>query len=419
LRADVPLRELCRAIVDCPHSTPVWTETGPLVLRSQNIRNGRLDLSEPSHTDEYDFAERTRRAEPVAGDLVITREAPMGEVCMIPANLRCCLGQRMVLLRPDRERVEPAYLLYALQSRTVQHEIRVNEGTGSTVSNLRIPLLEALPIPVPDLCRQRAIAHILGTLDDKIELNRRMSETLEAMARALFKSWFVDFEHAATDSQFPETELGPIPSKWSIGRLAEVCRAIFSGGTPSTSEPGYWGGGVPWLSSGETRSTLIIDTEKSITLEGVQNSSTRLAPAGATVIASAGQGHTRGQTSLLTFDSYVNQSVVVLQADETRSSDLYLFFDLERRYEQFRQLSDGHSSRGSLTTRLLADLRVVVPPKDLVAAFDRVAGPLVARMTECLHESRTLAALRDTLLPKLISGELRVRDAERFAGHAL
>ena len=92
-----PLRDLCKSVVDCHHSTPVWTDTGVIVLRNQNIRNGRLDLSEPSYTDERHYAERTRRAAPRSDDLVITREAPMGEVCMVPAGLRCCLGQRMVL----------------------------------------------------------------------------------------------------------------------------------------------------------------------------------------------------------------------------------------------------------------------------------------------------------------------------------
>jgi len=131
----------------------------------------------------------------------------MGEVCMVPPDLRCCLGQRMVLLRPNRERAVPRYLLYALQSKVVQDEIAVNEGTGSAVSNLRIPLIESLPIPTPPLPEQRAIAHILGTLDDKIELNRRMNETLEAMARALSKAWFVDFEPVRAKAEGRDTGL--------------------------------------------------------------------------------------------------------------------------------------------------------------------------------------------------------------------
>src|SRR3569832_2408489 len=190
----VRLSELCEAIVDCPHSTPTWTESGVVVLRNLFIRNVRLDLSQPSYSDERHFAERTSRAAPRECDVVITREAPMGQVCRIPPGLRCCLGQRMVLLRPDRKKVDPGYLLFTLQSVSVQHEIRVNEGTDSTVSNLRIPLLEALPIPYRPLAEQRAIAHILGTLDDKIEQNQHKNATLEAMARALFKSWFVDFD---------------------------------------------------------------------------------------------------------------------------------------------------------------------------------------------------------------------------------
>ena len=131
------LSELCERIVDCPHSTPVWTDYGPIVLRSQNIRNGRLDLSAPSYTDNAHFQARTRRAAPTEGDLVITREAPMGEVCIIPPGLQCCLGQRMVLLRPNRAKVDSRYLFFALQSNSVRHEIFVNEGTGSTVSNLK------------------------------------------------------------------------------------------------------------------------------------------------------------------------------------------------------------------------------------------------------------------------------------------
>src|SRR6185437_9762110 len=114
---------LCTLIVDCPHSTPAWTESGFVVLRNQNIKNGRLDLSAPSFTDAEHFAHRNQRAKPMAGDLVITREAPMGDVCMIPEGLECCLGQRQVLLRPNTALVNPRFLHYALQSSAVQQQI--------------------------------------------------------------------------------------------------------------------------------------------------------------------------------------------------------------------------------------------------------------------------------------------------------
>jgi len=246
------LSQLCEQIADCPHSTPMWTDSGVIVLRNQNIRGGRLDLSSPSYTDEAHFEQRSRRARLRSGDLVLTREAPMGEVCMIPDNLRCCLGQRMVMLRPDPKKCDSRFLLYSIQSDTVQHEIKVNEGTGSTVSNLRIPLLEALPIPLPPLAEQRAIAAVLGGLDDKIDLNRRMNATLEAMARALFQSWFVDFDPVrakldgrepfrldqATADLFPETfeetPVGHVPKGWQVKSLGEVIELAY--GKPLKAE---------------------------------------------------------------------------------------------------------------------------------------------------------------------------------------
>jgi len=348
-------------------------------------------------------------------------------ICVISRDMT--FNQDVKALRPKpgtRDDFLP-YLLLGNRDRLLRLVDLAGHGTG----RLNSDELKALEVVLPPEPEQRAIAHVLGTLDDKIELNRRMNETLEAIARALYKSWFVDFDpvRAKADGRdtalpatiadlfpdaFEDSELGEIPTGWRVTRIADLCSNIFSGGTPDTQSPDFWGGGVPWLSSGETRQRFIVTTERTITEQGVKNSSTRLARAGATVIASAGQGHTRGQTSLLAFDSYVNQSVVVLLADRSRSSDNFLFFDLERRYEQFRQFSDSSSSRGSLTTKLLGGLPAVVPPARLVTAFDRSSSPLVARVVAALRESATLVHLRDTLLPKLISGEVRVKDAERF-----
>ncbi len=139
-----------------------------------------------------DFQKRIKRAEPQFEDIVFTREAPMGEVCLIPENLKCCLGQRQVLLRPKKE-VNSRYLFWALQSPYVQQQISWNEGTGSTVSNVRIPVLKKLNIPRHEN-NENKIADILSSIANKIEVNRQINQTLESMARAIFKSWFVDFE---------------------------------------------------------------------------------------------------------------------------------------------------------------------------------------------------------------------------------
>ena len=202
---------LCSAVLDCHHSTPVWTKSGAVVIRNQNIRNGKLDLSDPSFTDEKHFMERTRRAVPTFGDLVITREAPMGLVCMIPKGLRCCLGQRMVLLRVDGDAANIQYLLYALMSETIQRAITVAGGTGSTVSNLRIPVLKGLPIAAPNGVEQLAIAAALSDVD----------ALLAGLDRLIAKKR--DLKQAAMQQLLTgQTRLPGFQGEWEVKRLGEL-----------------------------------------------------------------------------------------------------------------------------------------------------------------------------------------------------
>ncbi len=150
--------------------------------------------------------------------------------------------------------------------------------------------------------------------------------------------------------------------EWKEYKLAEVCENIYSGGTPSSMNASYWNGNLPWLSSGETSQRYIYYTEKCITKEGADNSSTRYAFKGSTVIASAGQGHTRGQASMLCIDTYVNQSVLVIKPNPLIINPYFLYFNIDSRYNELRQLSDGTSTRGSLSGKILKDLKIYLPP---------------------------------------------------------
>ncbi|HAS8122604.1 TPA: restriction endonuclease subunit S [Vibrio vulnificus] len=188
----IPLKELCLSITDCPHSTPKWSEEGMIVIRNFNIKNGELDLSSPSYTDHGSYLERNKRATPEPGDIIITREAPMGEVCMIPDGVECCLGQRMVLLKVDEQKVSNQYLLFALQSEFVQKQISKSDRTGSTVSNLCIPDLKEIEVPIFE--NSKAIADVLKAITSKIRVNNLINSELEAMAKTLYDYWFVQFD---------------------------------------------------------------------------------------------------------------------------------------------------------------------------------------------------------------------------------
>ena len=171
---------------------------------------------------------------------------------------------------------------------------------------------------------------------------------------------------------------GEIMAEWKNYTLEEVCERIYSGGTPSTKHEEYWNGDIKWLSSGETSQRFIYDTERKITQEGVENSSTKLATKGCTVVATAGQGYTRGQASFLMTDTYMNQSVIACKANENVILPLYLYYNLDSRYEEFRLLSDGTSTRGGLSGWILKRMEIKLPPKssqkkiiDILYSIDR------------------------------------------------
>lgn len=397
------LREICSSITSggTPDTgNPAYWGGGIPWLSSGETRSRYIRKTDVTITQAAIQGSSTRLAK--AGDTVVAAAGQgrtRGQTSFL--LLDTYINQSVVALRANPELLDERFLFFLVSSK--YNELRKLSDAFSSRGSLTTKLLGQLEVDVPPLREQQRIAAILGAIDDKAELNQLISGTLEAVARTVFHSWFVDFR--APDARgLSQSSLGPIPAGWSVARLGDVCAKIFSGGTPSTLNAEYWNGGIPWLSSGETRWKFVVATQQKITEAGVHNSSTRLARRGATVIAGAGQGRTRGQASMLLFDSYVNQSVVALEANFDLISDAYLFFDLERRYEQFRKLSDAHSSRGSLTTKLLAQLPVVVPPRKIVEAFDKIAYPAIVRIGAAMRESDTLRSLRDILVTRFLSG---------------
>ena len=198
--------------------------------------------------------------------------------------------------------------------------------------------------------------------------------------------------------------------KGEMTTIGDYADRIYSGGTPTTSNAAYWNGAFGWFSSGETRNRFVISTEKTITQAGVDNSSTKLAAKHDIVMASAGQGFTRGQTSMLLLDTYVNQSVIVIHASKTVLP--YLFWNLANRYEELRAISDSSSIRGSLTTKMISAFAVPRADSDALQAFSDFAWSVIPQIENCLLENARLAELRDSLLPQLMSGEIDVSDVQ-------
>jgi type I restriction enzyme S subunit len=319
----------------------------------------------------------------------------------------------MVALRTDSKKIIPRYLLFALQGRDVQHQIGFNEGTGSTVSNMRIPVLKGLDIPVPDLSNQKAIAHILGTLDDKIELNQKMNQNLEEIAKAIFKSWFVDFDPVRAKAEgrptglppeisdlFPDelvdSEIGEIPKGWSVSTLGDLV-------TPkkgkSITKKKVVEGSVPVVAGGLSPAYY-------------HNTSNVNAP---TVTISA-SGANAGFARLYNEDIWASDCSYISEEQTPFVFLWYVFLKIHQ--EKIYHMQQGAAQPHIYPSDLMR-LQLAYPKSDELwrCALDLIA-PMFLRIGNADKESVVLSELRDTLLSKLISGELRIPDAEKFLEEA-
>lgn len=362
-----------------------YVETGTPIVTVEHLGNRvftEQNLPRVSDSDKARLIKYTLST----GDIVFSRVGSVDRCSYVDkSHDGWMFSGRCLRVRPT-ELVDSLYLYYYFCLEETKQFVR-NIAVGATMPSINTKLLGEVEIALPDLNNQKRIAAVLSSLDDKIENNQKLNDNLYEMVNAYYTSLFKDVECEMT----------------TIGNYAE---RIYSGGTPTTSNAAYWGGAFGWFSSGETRNRFVISTEKSITQTGIDNSSTKLAAKHDIVMASAGQGFTRGQTSMLLIDTYVNQSVIVIHAD--RKILPYLFWNLANRYEELRAISDSSSIRGSLTTKMIAAFEVPLANNDVIQTFSDFAWAVIPQIENNLLENERLAALRDLLLPKLMSGEIDV-----------
>jgi len=423
------LREANVTLIDCDHRTPPAAETGYPYVAIPQLRGGRIDLSNVRRITPEHFAEWTRKAKPSSNDVVLSRRCNPGETAFVPLGLEFALGQNLVLLRADGTRVFPPFLRWLVRGPEWWNQIAKFLNVGAVFDSLKCVDVPNFRLRIPPLCEQHAIANILGTLDEKIELNRRMNETLEAMARTLFKSWFVDFDPVRAKAEdrdhglpqpladlfpdsFEDSELGEIPSGWTVGPILHHAR-LMSGGTPKTDRPEYWNGSIPWASAkdvSQSNGSMLVDTERAITQQGLDESASQMIPPFCSVVVA--RGATTGRMVLFGRGMAMNQTCYALATTTQTPFALYCRLRVEM---------DGlvHAAHGSvfdtITTSTFASSRIVLPPGPVLMVFEEWAAPVFQRVLEGINESRTLTSFRDALLPKLISGELRVPEVERIA----
>ncbi len=369
------------------------------------------------------------------GDLILSNSATPG----IPrfVGIEACIHDGWLLLR-DFRGIDKLFCYYLL---LFEKPRLIRQGSGTVFTNLKTEILKRHRVKIPSLPEQRAIAHVLGTLDDKIELNRRMNETLEEMAQALFKSWFVDFDpvHAKAalrdhpsskgsdwtverarayldrmdpdiaalfPDRFVNSELGQIPEGWEVGTIDQLATVV-GGTTPSTKNRSYWEGGTHYWATPKDLSTLstpvLLRTERKITDAGLAKISSGLLPRGTVLLSSRAP---IGYLAIAEIPVAINQGFIAIPPSRG-VSNLFILYWSKASQEEIVNYANG-STFLEISKSNFRQLVLVLPRKAVMTAFEKHIRPLHDRVVSNERESGNLTVLRDALLPKLVSGEIRV-----------
>lgn len=402
-----------------------YIEKGIPFLRSQNVDPLRINDTDIKFISK-EFHGRLKKSALSPGDVVIVRTGKPGACAVIPKTLPIANCSDLVIIRCCSE-LSPQFLAYYVNSVAAHH---VNSHlVGAVQQHFNVGSARKMLMRLPTLPEQRAIAHILGTLDDKIELNRRMNETLEEMARAIFKSWFVDFDPVRAKAEgrdtglpkhvadlfpdsFYESELGKIPSGWAAKTVGEIAE-IVGGSTPSTKKQIYWEQGTHYWATPKDLSALstpvLLSTERKISDAGLDQISSGLLPIGTVLLSSRAP---IGYLAITEVPVAVNQGFIAMKPMPD-ISNLFLLFWAGWAHDEILSRANG-STFLEISKASFRPIPIVVAPIQVIKAFDLLARPLYQRIFKNERQSQLLVTIRDTLLSKLISGELRIKDAEKF-----
>ena len=421
------LRDAGVKLIDCVHKTPAAAEQGFPYIAIPQLVDGRVDVDGARRISEQDMVDWNVKCDPQEGDVVLSRRCNPGVTAVIPKGFRGSLGQNLVLLRAtNTDRLTPKYLRWAARGREWWNEVDKYINVGAVFESLRCADIPEFAIPVPSIAEQEAIAHTLDTLDDKIELNRKTNETLEAVAKALFKSWFVDFDPVRAKAEgrptglpaelsdlfpdsFEDSELVEIPSGWEIKGLDEV--ADFLNGLALQKYPPEEG--IPTLPVIKIAQLKKGDSagadQCSSSLPGeyvVRDGDVLFSWSGslAVDIWCGGKGALNQHLFKVTSKSY---------------SKWFFYHWVKHHLPDFQEIAKSKATTmGHIQRHHLSAAKAVIPSPSLRSAVDSAFEPLLKRSFELRCQSRELSAIRDALLPRLISGELRIPDAEKLLAEA-
>jgi type I restriction enzyme S subunit len=412
----VQLQNVCELIVDCEHKTAPTQADGYPSIRTPNIGRGRFLLDGVNRVSEETYRLWTRRAVPQPGDLIMAREAPVGNVALVPEGLRPCLGQRTLLIRPDRRTVDAAYLMYMLLGPKVQEAIH-SKTNGATVAHLNMSDVRELRLPyLPALDEQRRVASTLSAYDELVDNSQRRIRVLDEMARALYREWFVLYRYPGHEkTPLVDSPVGRVPKGWKVERLdASAC--IHRGRSYRSTDLAD-DGGVPFIN------LKCIDRDGGFRRNGIKRFVGKTPEShpvrrGDIVVAVTDMTQERRIVARAALVPTLGTDFGVLSMDLVRveplgaapAAWLYAYLRYSDFADHLKQHANGANVLHLSPDRIRGHL-IVVPPADLARRFADHVGPFFDLHDILENRIDTLKTARDLLLPRLLSGQLELPDA--------
>jgi type I restriction enzyme S subunit len=446
-------------VYDGPHATPKKIGEGPYFLSISSLENGALDLSKSAHLSEEDFKKWTKRITPQRGDVLFSYETRLGAAAMMPSNVTACLGRRMGLLRPNSDKVIPEYLLYAYLSPVFQETLRSKTIHGATVDRIALKEVPSFPVRVPPKEEQLRTVGVLKSLSSKIELNRQTNQTFEQIAQAIFKSWFVDFEPVkakiqakrtlnptlsqrekeliveraamcaisgksleeleqlspetqqqlkTTAALFPdalvESELGEIPEGWKIKMVQDFGKVITGKTPPKKIENAYIDMGVSFITPTDIDDNIFVTSTIRCLSEDGQNAVENVKIDSGSICVTC-IGSQMGKSMITPEVAFTNQQInsIIVSDNIFRN---YLYLNLRNRRKEIFHIGSSGSTMPIINKSTFEKLAVLMPSEGILRQFNLSVNNVINKILESSKENISLTKTRDTLLPKLLSGEL-------------
>jgi type I restriction enzyme, S subunit len=387
------LSEAGVTLIDCLHSTPPASDNGYPYIAIPQIKDNHVDISTSRRISNESFVKWTEKALPRENDIILSRRCNPGETAPVPLGIECAIGQNLVLLRSDGKKVFPPFLRWLVRGREWWTQIDKFINVGAIFDSLRCGDIPNFRLTIPSLPEQYSITHILDALENKIGVIQNQNKILEQTAQAIFKSWFVDFDGV---TEFEDSELGKIPKGWSIDNLENICEITMGQSPPGTSynknKDGiiFFQGKTDFGDFFPTPRIYCTSPKRFAEINDILF--TVRAPIGSINIAKERCSIGRGLASLRLKNNHGS----------------FLYYLLKESYHEWQKFESDGTVYGAVTKDDVLNFKIVKPKLEKIISFNQIADPLYHNIWKNNEQIQSLTKTRDTLLPKLMSGEIRV-----------